>query len=217
MGCGFGYVANYLSLDSPQRVIVANDPAASRIAVARRTVGSRQNIEFCAIDSRAIERSDFDAATVFDVLHHAPYDEHQLLLDDLYRKLKPGGVLLIRECDKRPALRYYLFNLTLDTLLYAGQEKMRFRSRRDWSDMLQRAGFRIEQVTSNAWWFPSDDVSVRLSQTAGPLKRFSRWGSAGVFRLRATRFGGRAVALAKAGSPRVAVFAHAEACALRQI
>src|SRR3954464_4764888 len=52
MGCGFGYVANYLNPDSPERVIVANDPAASRIAAARKTIGTRRNIEFHAIDSR---------------------------------------------------------------------------------------------------------------------------------------------------------------------
>lgn len=154
MGCGFGYVANYLNLDSPQRVIVANDPAASRIASAQRTVGSRRNIEFHAIDSRDIERSDFDGASVVDVLHHVPYDQQQALIDDLYRKLKPGGVLVFRETDKRPALRYYLFNCALERLLYAGQEKTRFRPMRDWVDMLQRPGFRIEQVVPNTWWFP---------------------------------------------------------------
>lgn len=154
MGCGFGYVANYLNLDSPQRVIVANDLAASRIASAQRTVGSRRNIEFHAIDSRDIERADFEGASVVDVLHHVPYDQQQPLIDDLYRKLKPGGVLVFRETDKRLALRYYLFNCALEWLLYAGQEKTRFRPMRDWVDMLQRPGFRIEQVVPNTWWFP---------------------------------------------------------------
>lgn len=154
MGCGFGYVANYLNLDSPERVIVANDPAVSRIASAQRTVGARRNIEFHAIDSRDIVRSDFDGASVFDVLHHVPYDQQQALINDLYSKLKPGGMLVIRETDQRPALRYYLFNCALEWVLYAGQEKTRFRPMRDWVDMLQCAGFSIEQVTPNAWWFP---------------------------------------------------------------
>ena len=154
MGCGFGYVANYLNLDSPERVIVANDPAASRIATAQRTVGSRRNIEFHAIDSRDIERSDFDGANVIDVLHHVPYDQQQSLIDDLYRKLKPGGVLVFRETDQRPAVRYYVFNCALEWLLYAGQEKTRFRPLRAWAAMLEQSGFVIDHVVPNAWWFP---------------------------------------------------------------
>jgi 2-polyprenyl-3-methyl-5-hydroxy-6-metoxy-1,4-benzoquinol methylase len=155
MGCGFGYVANYLSLDSPHRMVVANDPAAPRIAAARRTVGSRRNIEFHAADLREIDQADFDGASVFDVLHHVPYDEQQSLIDELYRRLKPGAVLIIRETDQRPALRYYVCSCVLETLLYAGQEKTRYRPMRSWSEMLQRAGFRIEQVTRNEWWYPS--------------------------------------------------------------
>jgi 2-polyprenyl-3-methyl-5-hydroxy-6-metoxy-1,4-benzoquinol methylase len=154
MGCGFGYVANYLSLDAPERVVIANDPDVSRIEAARRTVGGRPNIEFHAIDSRELARADFDGVNVTDVLHHVPYDQQQALIDDVYRKLKPGGTLVIRETDRRPALRYYLFNVALETLLYLGQEKTRFRPRRQWAEMLERAGFRIEQASVNAWWFP---------------------------------------------------------------
>lgn len=154
MGCGFGYVANYLSLDSPARTIIANDPAADRIAVAQRTVGSRGNLEFHAMDSRQIARRDFDGICVVDVLHHMPYDEQQAMIDDLYAKLKPGGRLVIRETDKRLALRYYLFNCALEALLYRGQVHSRFRPRAEWVRMLERPGFRIERTVPNPAWFP---------------------------------------------------------------
>jgi len=154
MGCGFGYVTNYLSLDSPERTIIANDPAADRIAIAERTRGDRRNIEFLAIDSRQITRSDFDGICVVDVLHHVPYAEQQALIDDVYAKLKPGGTLVIRETAKRVALRYYLFNCGLEALLYRGQVHSRFRRTREWVEMFERAGFQIERMTPNPAWFP---------------------------------------------------------------
>jgi len=153
-GCGFGYVANYLNLDSPELVIVANDPVASRVTSAQRTIGFRRNMELCAIDSRDSERANFDGASVVDALHHVPYDQQQALIDDRYRKLKPGGLLVFRETDQRYGLRDYLFNCALEWLLYAGQEKTRFRPKREWMEMLQRPGFHSEQVVPNTWWFP---------------------------------------------------------------
>ncbi|HMB80965.1 MAG TPA: class I SAM-dependent methyltransferase [Vicinamibacterales bacterium] len=154
MGCGYGFVSNYLSLHSADRMIIANDPEEPRIAVARETVGSRTNIEFLAVDSREITRSDFDGVCVTDVLHHVPYDQQQALIDDVYRKLKPGGVLVIRETDKRIALRYYIFNWALEWFLYMGKEKLRFRHRDEWAKMFRRAGFEIERVVFNGRWFP---------------------------------------------------------------
>jgi 2-polyprenyl-3-methyl-5-hydroxy-6-metoxy-1,4-benzoquinol methylase len=154
MGCGFGYVSNYLSLESNARTIVASDPATNRIEVARRTIGNRTNIQFHDIDSRSITEGGFDGVSVTDVLHHVPYDQQQSLIDDLYRKLKPGGTLVIRETDVRHTLRYYVFNLALECLLYIGQERARFRRRDQWAAMFRHAGFTIERVISNTWWFP---------------------------------------------------------------
>ena len=154
MGCGYGFVSNYLSLHSGDRMIVANDPEVPRIDIAKRTVGSRTNIEFLAVDSREITRADFDGVCVTDVLHHVPYDQQQALVNDIYSKLKPGGVLVIRETDKRIALRYYIFNCALEWLLYIGKEKMRFRHRDEWAGMFKRAGFEIDRVIFNSRWFP---------------------------------------------------------------
>jgi 2-polyprenyl-3-methyl-5-hydroxy-6-metoxy-1,4-benzoquinol methylase len=154
MGCGYGFMTNYLSLESPDRAIIANDPAANRIAIAQRTVGARTNVQFLAIDSRQIDRSDFDGICVVDVLHHVPYADQQALIDDVYAKLKPGGRLVIRETDKRFAIRYFLFNCALEWLLYIGQVHSRFRPTAEWVQMFERAGFAIERMTPNPRWFP---------------------------------------------------------------
>lgn len=154
VGCGYGFLANYLSLESPGRQVVGHDIAADRIAVAQGTVGSRTNIQFVLADARALPERSFDAIVMTDTLHHVPYAEQEAILRDLYQKLKPGGVLVMRETDKKPALRYYLFHVVLEILLYIGQEKMRFRSKDEWARMLESVGYQIREIRPNRPWSP---------------------------------------------------------------
>ena len=149
VGCGYGFLANFLSLEHASRRVIGNDPDLPRIAVARRTVGSRGNIEFLDVDSRSLPVRDLDGVLMADVLHHVPYEEQQVILRDLYRKLKQGGTLLIRETNKVPDPRYILLHCVLETLLYLGKERMRFRRAGEWSSMLQSVGFTIRHTESS--------------------------------------------------------------------
>lgn len=152
VGCGYGLLANYLSLDSPRRQIVGHDTAADRIAVAQATAAGRPNVQFVVGDARALPDRSFDAIVVTDVLHHVPYAEQAPILKDLFEKLKPGGVLVVRETDKRVAFRYYLFHVLLETVLYMGVEKKRFRSIADWTALLQAAGYEVRDIRRNHPW-----------------------------------------------------------------
>jgi 2-polyprenyl-3-methyl-5-hydroxy-6-metoxy-1,4-benzoquinol methylase len=167
VGCGYGFLANYLSLENPGRQVVGHDTAGDRIAVAQATVGSRSNIQFVQADARQLPEKSFDAVVITDTLHHIPYAEQEAVLKDLFAKLKPGGVLVMRETDKRFALRYFLFHIVLETLLYIGQEKKRFRSVADWTRMLESAGYQVRAVHPNGPWSPyltALFVCVRPSQ-----------------------------------------------------
>ena len=154
VGCGYGFLANYLSLESPGRQVVGHDVAPGRIAVAQATVQGRANIQFILADVRGLPERSFDAVVVMDTLHHVPYAEQAPILADLYAKLKPGGVLLMRETDKKFAVRYLLFHVLLETLLYIGQEKKRFRSAGDWTQMLTSIGYRVREIRPNRPWSP---------------------------------------------------------------
>ena len=154
VGCGYGYVANYLSLDRTARYVTGHDVAADRIEVARRTIGERRNIEFVVARSRDLPASEFDGAIVADVLHHVPYAEQEMVLADLYGKLKPGGILVMRETDKKFRLRYFLFNCLLEWLLYLGKEKLKFRTAADWSRLLRSVGYEVRRVIPNPPLFP---------------------------------------------------------------
>ena len=165
VGCGYGFVANYLHLDSPQRRVLGHDVDEARIQVARRTLGSRRHIDFLAGDVRVLPAEPFDGIVVVDVLHHVPYAEQAPMLRDLYGRLKPGGVLVVRETDKRFRLRYLLFHCLLESLLYLGREKMRFRPAKEWAELLESLGYRVRQMTPNRPFSPY--LTVTLVCTKG--------------------------------------------------
>lgn len=154
VGCGYGYVSNYLSLESPGRFIVGNDVAIERVRLAEKTIGGRHNIQFLAKDCRDIKRNDFDGVIIADVLHHVPYPEQEKILVDVYGKLKPGGVLVLRETDKKMRLRYFIFNYLLEWLLYFHTEKLNFRKASEWRRILESIGFEVKDVIPNHPLFP---------------------------------------------------------------
>ena len=157
MGCGFGYVANYLSLENGaagDRYVVGIDPSDSRIRAARRTIGGRRNLEFLAVDSRELPRTNFAGAVIADVLHHTPHDQHEPILADVYAKLRPGGTLVMRETAKKWGFRYLVFNYLLELLLYYGHEKANFRRTSEWKTLLEKVGFRVADVIPNPPLFP---------------------------------------------------------------
>ncbi|MFQ5902855.1 MAG: class I SAM-dependent methyltransferase [Candidatus Binatia bacterium] len=168
VGCGYGYVANYLSLESSDRVVIGNDPAKDRIEAAQQTVRDRKNIQFFAQDCRELEINNLDGVVIADVLHHVPFPEQKRILADVYTRLKPGGSLVMRETDIRISLRYFLFNYLLEYLLYFGSEKLNFRKAKEWREILESLGFQVHQIIPNSPFFPYITVLFVCSKTNGP-------------------------------------------------
>ena len=108
----------------------------------------------------------FDGVVITDVLHHVPYVQQAPILEDVYRKLKPGGVLVIRETDIKFRLRYFIFNYALEWLLYLGVEKLKFRKAAEWRRMLEAVGFSVEQSIPNPRFFPYITVLFVCSKRA---------------------------------------------------
>lgn len=172
VGSGYGYVSNYLSLENPNRYVIGNDPATDRTALARGTIGTRTNIDFVSTDCREMPDGDFDGVVIADVLHHVPYAQQANILEDVYRKLKPGGKLVIRETDVKFRLRYFVFNYALEWVLYMGVEKLKFRRVREWRRMLDESGFTVHHAIPNPRFFPYMTVlfvcSKRLETPEAP-------------------------------------------------
>ena len=123
-GCGSGFglklieesfhPSNLFGFDIlPEQVLRAQ----KRNSKARISIGDITNIKFPS--------EMFDAVFVFTVLHHIP--DYPVALKEISRILKPGGVLLIDELNKR------LINFFDKFLGVKHPEKSRF----EWSELLR--------------------------------------------------------------------------------
>lgn len=146
MGCGYGVLANYLSLCLPHARIVGIDSNKKRIDAARKTIGTRSGIDFLVEDAvqSALPRCTGIAMT--DFLHHVAPIDQEVVLHKAFESLDNDGVLLISEVDPgaRPVYRYWASYLS-DRVLYP-LSKSFFRSGSSWRDVLSRLGFSVRIV-----------------------------------------------------------------------
>jgi 2-polyprenyl-3-methyl-5-hydroxy-6-metoxy-1,4-benzoquinol methylase len=99
LGCGEGYGSFILSKYA-QRV-VGVDSADETIEHAGRTY-ARSNLEFVKASILSVpieEKQSFDVVACFEVLEHVA--EHEDLLTEIKRLLKPDGLLIMSTPDKR--------------------------------------------------------------------------------------------------------------------
>ena len=91
IGCGTGFVISAISKQFPNSKLSGSEYFEEGLLYARhRSPG----VEFIQMDARSIPyESELDAIGVFDVLEHIEEDE--VVLQQIYKALKPGGVVLI--------------------------------------------------------------------------------------------------------------------------
>ncbi len=142
LGCGTGLFAHMLRLGSDKRRIFATDLSEKRIEIARKTAPPSSQLTFEAKNALEADLSNADCITIVDLLHHMPYP----LQDELLRKaagaLPPGGILVLKDLDKRPLWKYW-FHYMQDSISYRGG-RLYFRASEDFIKQLQALGFDVE-------------------------------------------------------------------------
>ncbi len=144
VGCGYGLFAAWFAGRAPGRTVLGVDRDARRIALANR-MARRLGVEarFEAVDARALPAGErFEAIYALDVLHHVPRAAHDALLRDLHDRLEPGGTLVVKEIDTRPAFGL-AFTRALDRVM-APDDELSYRALDDWRATIARAGFSVE-------------------------------------------------------------------------
>jgi SAM-dependent methyltransferase len=144
IGCGYGLFANLLAIRCPERQVVGCDTDAARIAAASLSIGDRKNICFFVSDS-VPTLPLCDAVTMIDVLHHVPPDLRVQLLQEVVRKLCPGGSLIVKDIDKVPVGKY-LWTYALD-LLMTGFDTCFFLAETEMCQLLQNLGLTVVAET----------------------------------------------------------------------
>lgn len=102
------------------------------------------------------EDNSFDFITVFMVLHHIKDDDLKNSINELYRILKPGGVLILREHnvpkkDSKPLhiLLDFMHDFYDDIMISdtswkdSGKYYAKYQSQEEWDTLLQNVGFSL--------------------------------------------------------------------------
>jgi 2-polyprenyl-3-methyl-5-hydroxy-6-metoxy-1,4-benzoquinol methylase len=146
IGCGFGLFSLYYAATSPRRIVRGLDLDARRIALARRAAARLgiDNVEYAQGDARDFKGdTEFAAAYMLDIVHHVPPATVPPLLAQLRRCLPPGGRLLVKDVDTRPAPKRW-FTWALDRVM-APRTPVHYWSADELTAALRRAGFAVHR------------------------------------------------------------------------
>ena len=102
LGCGYGLVAHWLTLFTPERRVRGVDFDADKIRVAQVTARANAQVSFERRD--ILEWPEFpacDCVLLCDVLHYFPHELKAEVLRKMFAALRPGGCLIIRDAMAR--------------------------------------------------------------------------------------------------------------------
>jgi SAM-dependent methyltransferase len=146
IGCGFGLFSLYYAATARGRLVRGLDVNARRIAMARRAAQrlGLDNVVYEHGDARNFKGdSEVAAAYMLDIVHHVPPAAVPPLLAQLRRALAPGGLLLVKDVDTRPAPKRW-FTWTLDRLM-APRTPVHYWGTDELTGALERAGFGVRR------------------------------------------------------------------------
>jgi 2-polyprenyl-3-methyl-5-hydroxy-6-metoxy-1,4-benzoquinol methylase len=150
VGAGHGVFAALL-LDAGARSVVAVEPDLRKVldlAAGRQGEAQLQPASFVAGYDSAI-RGSFDVVSMIDVLYAIDKAQWDPLLARLAERVRPGGMLLLKEMD--PASFKNRWNrlqewITIHLLRLTLAEAIEFDSRTEMVERLRRAGFHEVEV-----------------------------------------------------------------------
>ena len=146
IGCGFGLFSLYYAATAPARFVRGLDLSARRVAMARRAAQrlALDNVAYEVGDARDFKGdTEIAAAYMLDIVHHVAPAAVPPLLAQLRRCLVPGGVLLVKDVDTRPAPKRW-FTWALDRLM-APRTPVRYWSAAELTAALERSGFGVRR------------------------------------------------------------------------
>lgn len=109
-GAGVGNTIPYFCDYFTSSKITCLDVSSKSLSIAEKRFP--KSAEFVIFDGNIIPLGDEEFDIVFSacVFHHIPHDQHDRLLKELYRVLRPGGVLVIFEHNPLNPLTQYVVN-----------------------------------------------------------------------------------------------------------
>lgn len=154
LGCGDGFLANYLALKSPDREVIGIEQNNERIKLAEKGL---KNVRFLKGDITEDKLPPSNTVLLIHVLHHLnSFQDQERLIKKCFNTLSKGGQLIIVEIDKKPYFKY-LLTLFVDSfivpILFEGRlfnKSIFFRSKVAWESLLKKIGFKVEVYATHS-------------------------------------------------------------------
>lgn len=146
VGCGFGLFSLYYAQLLPAVRLHGLDRDGRRIGIARRATQrlGLPNVEYTVGDARDFRgRMERAGAYMLDIVHHVPPETVEPLLGELHKALVPGGCLVVKDVDTRPAYKRW-FTHALDCLLSPASPP-HYWPAEPLQATLERVGFRVHR------------------------------------------------------------------------
>ena len=96
VGCGLGGNFDILN-ELPQSKIIGVDLSPIALGEAKKRSGMASLVRLDINKAFPFRNGTFDVATIFNVLYHSWVTDETVILKEIFRVLKPGGLLLITE------------------------------------------------------------------------------------------------------------------------
>lgn len=150
VGCGHGLVAASLALESSAREVVGFDIDPDKIrdaeVIARRVRAGGGHLTVTEGDGAGAElpAGPWDAIVIADVIYLLAPERQEQLLAACAASLAPGGVVVLKENDQRPWLKYAFARFeevvaTKVIRITAGSD-LHWRASGEWAALMERAG-----------------------------------------------------------------------------
>jgi len=146
IGCGFGLFSLYYASAAPGRLMRGVDLNRRRIELARRAAArlGLENVSYEEADARDFKGdTEVTAAYMLDIVHHVPPAAVPPLLRQLHRAVMPGGTLLVKDVDTRPAAKRW-FTWALDKLMDP-RAPVHYWPAEELTETIARAGFSVRR------------------------------------------------------------------------
>lgn len=156
IGCGLGSLCYMLAMLSKERKCLGVDYDEDKIAVAQHAWMRNKQTDFAYADALTYDFPESDAFILSDMLHYMSYEHQEMLLDRCVDRLKPEGIIVVRDGNSADAEKHKLTRFTevLSTRIVRfnkTQEKLCFTSEERIKAIAQKHGMGLETIRNDRY------------------------------------------------------------------
>jgi 2-polyprenyl-3-methyl-5-hydroxy-6-metoxy-1,4-benzoquinol methylase len=147
-GCGYGIFSHILSILSSKREIYGFDISKTRVKEANKTsLAGKINFSSDKNQLAGIIKSA-DCIAMLDCLSYFSDQKREAILESFYNDLKEGAVLIIKDIEKKPSLKYFwnYFQeiIAVKMIKMTKADLLNFFDRQDMCNLLKNTGFKVK-------------------------------------------------------------------------